>query len=275
MNDSHLPSNPEPINSVKADRHAADHRAAFGISELPAPRHLLMMALGAGLFAGIVSWLIGEILVTAFRPAYQAQNVMGQTIMKASFKDQAVADFQNAALAFAVLGGTLAAALGMAGGLARKSMRAGIISSVVGLGLGMILGIAASIVMLPIYFNALERTQEELSRDLTLPLVVHAGIWAACGLAGGAAARNRTRGGAHTHDQRGNRRADRCDRGGGPLRDDRCGSLSHSSHDEPAGDISERARLFARLMVATVSAMAAAALLNMQSRKSGAIERQV
>jgi len=41
--------------------------------------------------------------------------------------------------------------------------------------------------LLPFYFRALDKAQEELSRDLTLPLLIHGGIWAACGLAGGMA----------------------------------------------------------------------------------------
>jgi hypothetical protein len=53
--------------------------------------------------------------------------------------------------------------------------------------LGGLIGAGASLAMLPVYFRALDRAQEELSRDLTLPLVVHGVIWAACGLAGGVA----------------------------------------------------------------------------------------
>ena len=51
----------------------------------------------------------------------------------------------------------------------------------------MVLGAGASLALLPVYFHALDRAQEELSRDLTLPLLIHGGIWAACGLAGGLA----------------------------------------------------------------------------------------
>ena len=64
---------------------------------------------------------------------------------------------------------------------------AGMGSSVVGLVLGAVLGAGTSLALLPFYFRALDKAQEDLSRDLTLPLLVHGGIWAACGLAGGAA----------------------------------------------------------------------------------------
>jgi len=141
-------------------------------------------ALGAGLLAGIVAWLIGEAAYNAFRPPYAAQHVMGQVIMKASFADQSAADSKNATLAFAVLGGLLGTALGMAGGLARQSARTGAMAAAAGLVLGGVLGAVASRALLPVYFHALEVAQEALSRDLTLPLLVHGGIWAACGLAG-------------------------------------------------------------------------------------------
>jgi hypothetical protein len=177
-------SEPDPTTAKVA---AMDHLVACDPPATPTPSRLVVMAIVAGLVAGVVSWLIGEAVVTAFRPPYQAQNVMGQTIMKANFEDQSVADTKNAALAFAMLGGVLGAALGMAGGIARRSTKAGMGSSVVGLVLGAVLGAGTSFALLPFYFRALDKAQEDLSRDLTLPLLVHGGIWAACGLAGGAA----------------------------------------------------------------------------------------
>jgi len=145
------------------------------------------MALGAGILAGLISWLLGEVSLNAFRPPLETQHVMGQVIMKARFEDQSAADFKNAILAFGVLGGVLGLVLGMAGGLARKSTRAGVRAAAAGLVLGSLMGVGASLVLLPVYFRALDREQEELSRDLILPLMVHGGIWAATGLAGGLA----------------------------------------------------------------------------------------
>jgi hypothetical protein len=113
---------------------------------------LVRFALGAGLLAGVASWIVGEWVLHVFVPPFQVQNVMGQTIMKASFEDQSSADFKNATLAFAVLGGVLGAALGMAGGIARRSTQAGMKSSVVGLVLGAVLATGASLALLPFYF---------------------------------------------------------------------------------------------------------------------------
>jgi hypothetical protein len=148
---------------------------------------LVPLALGAGLIAGVAAWLVGEFVLHAFVPPYEAQNVMGHIIMKATLKDQSAADTKNATLAFAVLGALMGAALGMAGGIARRSAKAGMVSSAIGLILGVVLTAGVSLALLPFYFQALEKTQEELSRDLSLPLLIHGGIWAACGLSGGAA----------------------------------------------------------------------------------------
>jgi hypothetical protein len=148
---------------------------------------LVVWALGAGLVAGVASWLIGELVRETFKPPLQTQVMMGQVIKKAKFEDQSAADFRNATLAFTILGGLMGAALGMAGGLAGKSPAAGPIAAAVGVLVGSLFAAGASLGFLPLYFRALDVSQEALSHDLVLPLVVHAGIWAACGLAGGVA----------------------------------------------------------------------------------------
>jgi hypothetical protein len=175
---------PDPTSS---ELPATDHLDKSNASTTITAGRLVPLALGAGLLAGVASWLVGELILHVFVPPYVAHQVMGQTIMKASFEDQSAADTKNAALAFAVLGGFMGAALGMAGGIARRSTKAGIASSALGLVSGAVLGALTSLALLPFYFRALDKAQEELSHDLTLPLLVHGGIWAACGLVGGAA----------------------------------------------------------------------------------------
>jgi hypothetical protein len=108
-------------------------------------------------------------------------------MFKARFEDQSEADFRNATLAFAILGGVLGVALGVAGGLARGHLPNGLRAGGAGLILGTLLGAGSSLLFLPVYFRALSQAQEEVSRDIVMPLMVHGGIWAACGVAGGAA----------------------------------------------------------------------------------------
>ena len=88
------------------------------VAALPSrSRSPLLLALAAGLLAGIASWAIGEAVRTAFRPPLQRQEVMGQVIMKATFDDQAAADTKNAVLTYALLGTVLGGCMGLAGGL--------------------------------------------------------------------------------------------------------------------------------------------------------------
>ena len=153
---------------------------------MPPTGRLVAWALGAGLLAGVASWLIGELARDTFRPPLYQQNVMGHVLMKATFADQSSADFRNATLAFAVLGGFMGGVLGIAGGLAaRRSTAAGTKAAAVGVVFGSLVGAICSLGLLPVYFRALDVAQEQLSRDLVLPLMIHCGIWAACGLAAG------------------------------------------------------------------------------------------
>jgi hypothetical protein len=264
-----LHSNPasssEP-NLTRPEVSAPDRAGAFDRSAMPSASRLVALSVVAGLVVGVVSWLIGETVVTVFRPPYHAQHVMGQTIMRAAFKDQSAADTKNATVAFALLGGLLGAALGMAGGLARKSTRAGLESSVVGLVLGVVLGTAASLALLPVYYIALERGQEELSRDLTLPLFVLGGIWAACGLAGGVAL------GIGLGVER--TRVIKAALGGligavvGAVLYEMIGAMAFPT-DKITYPLATTwaARLLARLLVASLSALIAAVVINMQGRR--------
>jgi hypothetical protein len=180
-------SNTTPTGASGPDGPLGSEPSVTAANALPSARRVIAVAGVAGLTAGLVSWLIGEAVVNFFVPPFQTQKMMGQVIMKATFADQSAADFKNATLAFAVLGGVMGTALGMAGGIARRSGRAGMRGAAVGLAAGSILGVVASLLVLPIYFHALDVAQEELSRDLILPALVHSTIWAACGLAGGLA----------------------------------------------------------------------------------------
>jgi hypothetical protein len=148
---------------------------------------MLALALGAGLVAGAISWGIGEGVANAWVPPFETANMMGNTIKKVRFEDQTAADSKNATLAFAILGAVTGASLGLAGGLARSATVAGMKAALAGLVLGAAAGAGAALALLPVYFHALDVSQEALSRDLMLPLLVHAGIWAACGFAGGLA----------------------------------------------------------------------------------------
>jgi hypothetical protein len=159
----------------------------LGESTGSAPGRLAAVTLAAGVVAGVAAWLAGEVSLNTFVPPSRTVNVMGQNIKKVEFLDQSAADYKNALVAFAWLGGLLAVGMGLAGGLARNSRLGGLGAAALGLVLGVSAALVASWTFLPIYFRALDRSKEELSRDLTIPLLTHAGIWSACGLAAGIA----------------------------------------------------------------------------------------
>ena len=241
MNSSQPASSPRPAPGLGSGRPIEPEASNGSPAGLPpTPGRLLAIAAGAGLLAGGLSWLIGESVLNAFRPPIEEQHVMGQVIMKASFHDQSAADFKNATLAFAVLGGVLGATLGLAGGLARNSTRAAAMAAAIGLILGVVMGIGTSSAFLPLFFRALDVSKEELSRDLTLPLLVHCGIWSACGLAGGLAFGIGLGGPRRTRHQCDDRRPDRGGVRGGPLRVDRGGGLPGRQDGVPPGDHLER-----------------------------------
>jgi hypothetical protein len=146
---------------------------------------LVGTALAAGVLAGVLAWAIGERVQGTFVPPSTATNMAGQTIRRISFQDQAVADTKNATLAFAALGGVLGLVLGAAGGIVRKSFSGAVAGVVSGFVLGCGFTAGATWGLLPFYFRALEFSQEAMSHELLLPLLIHCGIWAAAGLAGG------------------------------------------------------------------------------------------
>ncbi len=151
------------------------------------PGRLLALAAGAGLIAGLLAWLAGEASLTMFRPPTVRAYSFGQAIDRASYPDQAVANFKNAVLAYAELGACLGLTLGLAGAIARGSRRAALRSGALGASIGAVLATMAAMAALPIYFRAEDRDQEALARDLILPMVVHVAAWGASGLAGGLA----------------------------------------------------------------------------------------
>lgn len=161
---------------------------AIGAPEIaPTTARIRAMALAAGALAGLAAWLLGEAFLTPFQPHVFVDQMFGQSIERVRFEDRADAEAKNAAFAFGLLGGSLGLALGLAGGLTRRSGRGAAVAGLAGLALGAAGSILASLALLPVYFHAESRDQVQLSQDVMLPLLVHAGIWATAGLAGGAA----------------------------------------------------------------------------------------
>jgi hypothetical protein len=157
----------------------------------PPTRHLTeriwALTVGAGLLTGVVSWVVSEATLTAFEPELEEAPGMGVVLHLPSRKGQTIADTQNAALALGVVGAILGLGLGIAGGLASGPIRLGrgTIAGLVGLAVGGALGVSASMALVPVFYQT--RMANPLSLDLTIPMLVHAGIWSAVGTGGGLA----------------------------------------------------------------------------------------
>jgi MFS family permease len=138
-------------------------------------------ALSAGVIAGVASGLVGEasrkMFPSALSPKIEAfPTPEGQLKV---IRDRTV----SAAVIFAQQGAILGLALGMAGGLARRSPRAGLAAAALGLVLGAAASGGAALGLVPIYF----RNENPEYDPLVLSLLTHAGIWMAAGAAAGLA----------------------------------------------------------------------------------------
>jgi hypothetical protein len=166
-----------------------EHAETAGSSGRPGTRtaadRLLIWTLGAGFLAGAMAWLAGEATVETFRPKMVTSNTPMGPMTAASAEEVTRTDVKNAALAFAVQGACLGLALGLAGGLARGSARAGAAAGAAGAVLGAALALGASAVFQPVYYRNLQLDRVE--QGLTVPMLVHGGIWGAAGLAAGLA----------------------------------------------------------------------------------------
>jgi hypothetical protein len=90
---------------------------------------------------------------------------------------------REAVLAYGMLGAALGLALGLAGGLTRRSVLAALGAGGVGLALAAAAGAGAASRLVPYYLTHVNRDADEL----LLPLLTHAGVWAAVGAAAGLA----------------------------------------------------------------------------------------
>lgn len=156
---------------------AAQPSWPLGVTRLSIAAFALLAALG--------SFGIGEATHRWFQPALVLQSVIGSTkAALPTLETEFAATTRNAALAFGALGACLAGALGVAGGLSRKSPQAAAIGGLSGLILGGILGAGASLTLIPPLLQARYRHSEYES---FVAFVIHGAPWGLIGGAAGAA----------------------------------------------------------------------------------------
>jgi hypothetical protein len=166
----HAESASEPTGGIPGSG-AEPGRNSFGTPEVGARAWTLVLAIGV--FSGVLSWVLAERLSV---PEMGVGSKGG-----ANFVDPSVASLWNGMLTFGLLGASLAAGLGLAGGLIRGSSRGAFVAGIVGLVLGGLVALGAARGLIPVYYNH--------ARDATLAMTfgIHAAIAAAIGAAAGVA----------------------------------------------------------------------------------------
>ena len=144
---------------------------------------LWLLALTAGLMAGVASWLAGETESCKSPRRRSWFRAWGGSRSKRRSLTVRVAEQQTAIRVFGVFGAVTGLALGLAGGLAGYSTKRAGIAAGVGLVVGGIVGALAPLVVLPIFYLA----GGPASDDMIPPLLMHAGVWMGVGAAGGLA----------------------------------------------------------------------------------------
>ena len=147
------------------------------------PARLWAWTLPAGLAAGIVSWIAGEVAHNAFAPVAEARRIMAGTQLIASPAAMAAAGAKNAALAFGLLGVATGVAMSAAGALVGRSRRATVVAALSGATLGGVVGSSAAWVAATAFYRVYDPVEDRLA----LSLLMQAGIGVAVGAAGGLA----------------------------------------------------------------------------------------
>ncbi len=142
---------------------------------------ILLMALA--LLAGTGAWLVGERTFEYARPSRAAAaNMRDYTALN---QEMPGVNAINGALTFGVLGALLGLALGLGGGLFRRSASSAVIGALAGLILGAAAGALPSLVVMPWQWR--HRNDDPATLDLLVPMLMHFALWGAVGLAAGLA----------------------------------------------------------------------------------------
>jgi hypothetical protein len=135
------------------------------------------------LAAGIVGWLVGEGFQGYYKPEIRMVPFVYEMRPGTTAETENAASLKNAVLAFGILSGIIGFGMGVAGGLASRSIWREVIAGLVGGALGAGVAILGARALLPIYYKPYAPNPN----DFLTPLRVHGGIWLAMGAVGGLA----------------------------------------------------------------------------------------
>jgi hypothetical protein len=139
------------------------------------------LALSAGVLAAICSSFAGELILNRYQsdlvPTIQAQPSAG-AILRLN-----AARLYSATFTFATMGGFLGVALGLAGGLTRRSLIGSTTAAIAGL----VLGAAVAALVARFLVSSFLSRYDPQSGDLLLPLLTQGAIWSSIGASAGLA----------------------------------------------------------------------------------------
>jgi MFS family permease len=144
-------------------------------------RWLLLIA---GLLAGLAAFGIGEKTHDLIPAEKVPEELAGNAVMLANVKTTTVAATRNGAITFGALGLCLAAGLGLAGGLARRSTVGMAAGGSLGALLGVAMGAGVTWALLPGFITA---RGDYFDYDLFISMGMHGLIWGLIGAAAGLA----------------------------------------------------------------------------------------
>jgi hypothetical protein len=139
---------------------------------------LLVLALVAGIAAAVASGVAGEMILHRYwadlNPALQIQP--SPEVMQ-RWRNARV---YSATLSFATMGGVFGLAMGLAGGLARRSIAASASAAIFGLVVGTASAACAAFLLVSNFF----KSHDPQSGDLLFPMLTHGAIWVVVGVIG-------------------------------------------------------------------------------------------
>jgi hypothetical protein len=154
----------------------------------PRSRRLtVVIALMAGVAAGLIAWITQECGHDAFRPRLAEVPKWEAVWMEPNIQTQSAAEWKNASLASALLGCAAGLVRGFAGGVVGRAPSRGIfvgLSAQVG---GLLLGALAALIAIPVFQSLTQRSFRTMTTDVWVPLAIRATVWVAAGAVGGAA----------------------------------------------------------------------------------------
>ena len=142
---------------------------------------LLVLTIAAGLLAGVTSSVVGEVIQNRYR-----SDLVPRIRTRPSPEDVRRwkdARLYSATWSFTAMGGFLGLTMGLAGGLARRSVPASAWAAMGGLVLGTAAGASTALGLVSNFYNK----YDPQSGDLVLPLLTHGAIWSVVGAIGGLA----------------------------------------------------------------------------------------